>query len=265
MQQHLQEGEVVARGRVERTAPRPELGGERGFQRLGHERAVWLALMHAGLARALFVGGAVAAVPHAEGPEDPLAEIHVERLPAHLLDQAPHPVGVHAIFPFVARVEDEGHADRCDLACGRRGHPRGLDVADHVRVPDLIAEPGRVGQQVTQRDRALGGPQLRRPRSVEPVQHLGRPERGVDVRHRLLELELALLDELHRRHGGDRLGHRGDAKHGVESHGRGLVEGAHAEGALVEEAPGRGGHGHHAGHFSGVDGLLQHAVDASAR
>ena len=55
--------------------------------------------------------------------------------------------------------------------------------------------------------------------------------------HGLLELELALLDELHRRHGGDRLGHRGDAEDGVERHRRALVERAQAERALRRAGP----------------------------
>ena len=157
--------------------------------------------------------------------------------------------------------KDERRAEGRQLSGGPRGQSRCLHVAARVRVPDVVAEPGRVGQQVAQRDRPLRRTQLGRAGGVEALQHLGRAQARVDVRHGLLDLELALLDELHRRHGGDRLGHRGDAEDGVERHRRALVERAQAEGPFVEHALVGRGHGHHARHFLGVDGLPQDAVD----
>jgi hypothetical protein len=72
-----------------------------------------------------------------------------------------------------------------------------------------------VGQQVAQGDRPPGGSEARLARRVEALQHLGRAERGVDVGHRCLEGELALLDQLHRRDRGDRLGHGSDLENRV--------------------------------------------------
>ena len=62
---------------------------------------------HAGLARALLVRGDVATILHAEGREDLVAEIDVERLPADRLDETADPVDVDAVFPLVAGVEDQ--------------------------------------------------------------------------------------------------------------------------------------------------------------
>src|SRR5262245_66361210 len=88
VQQHLRKGWVVRTRGVERAATRPEFGGGRRLQRLWHEGAVSLALVHAGLAGALLVRGDVTTILHAKGGEDLVAEIDVERLPADRLDEA---------------------------------------------------------------------------------------------------------------------------------------------------------------------------------
>src|SRR5262250_2512642 len=124
VEQRLQEGEVVASRRVKGPAARPELRHEQRLQRLGRERAVGLPLVHARLPRALLVGGDVAAVLHAERGEDLVAEVRVERLAADRLDQASGPIDADAVLALVARVEDQRHAQRGDLAGGGRGHPR---------------------------------------------------------------------------------------------------------------------------------------------
>jgi hypothetical protein len=93
-----------------------------------------------------------------------------------------------------------------------------------------------VGEQVAQRNRPLRRPEPGRAGGVEALEHLRRAQAGVDVGHGALELQLALLDQLHGGDGRDRLGHRRDAKHRVERHRRALAERAHAEGTLVEQA-----------------------------
>ena len=113
-----------------------------------------------------------------------VAEIGVERLAADRLHDAADPVDVDAVFPALARIEHQRHAYRRELARGGRRHAGRLDVADHVGVPDLVAEAGRVGEQVTQRDRPLGRTQLRRAGRVESFQHLRRAERRVDIGRR---------------------------------------------------------------------------------
>jgi hypothetical protein len=110
----------------------------------------------------------------------------------------------------------------------------------------------------------LAGRTFGAPAGVEAFEDRGRAQRRVDVGDRSLERELALLDELHGRDGGDRLGHRGDAEDGVGGHRRRLVEPAEAERALVQHALVGRGHRHDAGHVLGVHRLFQDAVDARA-
>ncbi len=62
----------------------------------------------------------------------------------------------------------------------------------------------------------LRGPQFRLAVAVKALQHLGRGEIGQQLADRLVERQLALLDQLHRRRRiviG--LGHRGDPEHAV--------------------------------------------------
>ena len=99
----------------------------------------------------------------------------------------------------------------------------------HVRVPGVVDEPGGVGQQIAQRDVAARGAQIRNAAGAEAVEHLGVREKRQDLPRRLVQLELALLDHLHRGGGGDRLGHRGDAEHAVVGHARGRADVATAE------------------------------------
>src|SRR5262249_2667723 len=98
-------------------------------------------------------------------------------------------------------------------------------------------------------------------RGIEAFEDLGRTEGRVDVRHWILEAELALLHELHGGHRGDGLGHGGDAEHAVRGHGRRLVERAHAESALVEHPLVRPGHGAPPGAFPGSGGGTEDAAD----
>jgi len=74
--------QVVARRRVQRAAARPELGvGHRRLQGLGHEPAVGLAHVHAGLARPLLGSRWRSRCPSCRAREDLVAEIRVEVCP----------------------------------------------------------------------------------------------------------------------------------------------------------------------------------------
>ena len=81
---------------------------------------------------------------------------------------------------------------------------------------DVVAEPRGVGQQVADRDRPRRGAALDRG-LVQLHAHV--LERGQDVADRLVELEFAVLDQDHRRHRGDRLGHRIDSPQAVGAGG----------------------------------------------
>src|SRR4029077_3853147 len=71
----------------------------------------------------------------------------------------------------------------------------------------------------------------------------------------------ALLDELHRRYGGDRLGHRIDAEHGVERHCGTGAKLAHTERALVDQAVRGCRHRDAPRHLPRLDRALQRRVD----
>src|SRR5438445_247071 len=128
--------------------------------------------------------------------------------------------------------------------------------------PDLVAESRRVGQEVTQRDRPLGLPEARLAGGVEALEHFRGGDFRDDLARRTLETELAPLDELHRRRGGDRFGHRRDPDHRVECHWRVLTELPLAEGALVENSPVAGGDCDDAWHGLRRNGLAEDRVDA---
>ena len=116
---------------------------------------------------------------------------------------------------------------------------------------EQVAEAHAERQQVVERDRATG-----RDRVVEwtvdppedpPVGQLGKPR--VD---RLIQSQLALFDEHHRRRGEDRLGHRGDAKQRVAAHGLGAAERLEADGVDVHVVT-LSDQAHHSGHFAVLD------------
>ena len=122
-----------------------------------------------------------------------------------------------------------------------------------------------MGQQVAQRDRPLRRTQPGRTGGIESLQNLWRAQRRVDIGHRFIEPELALLDELHGGDGGDRLGHRGDAEDGIERHWRAVAKEARAERAFVKQALVGQRHGHDAGHVLGIHRLAEHTVNARPR
>jgi len=105
-----------------------------------------------------------------------------------------------------------------------------------IGIPEVVCEPSGVGQQVTQRYRALGRPQFRFALVIESFQYLRRRQVGQYFADRLVKLELALLHELHRRSSGQSLGHRRDPEHRVHRHIGALSEIALAERALVNDA-----------------------------
>ena len=72
-----------------------------------------------------------------------------------------------------------------------------LGVSRRIRIPYVISEPGRMGEQMPQRDRLLRWPQLRLALLVESLEDLRRLEFGKQLAHWLVKLQLALLDELH--------------------------------------------------------------------
>jgi len=152
---------------------------------------------------------------HADRPEQMLGEVIAERLAAGLFHRLADPVDIDAVIPFLARLENQRQPQCRVLAGADRGDALFLPVAAHLRIPGVVDEAGGVGEQVTQGDRPARWAQLRFARGVEALKHLRRCELGQHPGDRLVERELARLDELHRGGRGDRLGHRGDPKQRV--------------------------------------------------
>ena len=138
-----------------------------------------------------------------------------------------------------------------------------LQICRHVAVPHVVGEAGGVGHEMAQRDRLFGRPQFRLALGVETFQHLRRGEVRQQLADRLVQRELALLDQLHAGRGRDRLGHRGDPEHAVGGHGIVLGQVAFAERALVDHLIAGRGHRDHAGNFLGLAFLTQNLIDLS--
>ena len=125
----------------------------------------------------------------------------------------------------------------------------------------VVAEAGGVGEEMPQRDRALGRARARLAGGVETFQHLDGGDIGYDLGRWSVEIELALLDELHGACSRERLGHRRDPHDGISGHGRRLAEDPLAVGPFIDDRVPIGGHCDDAGHIAGIDRTLQQRVD----
>src|SRR5262249_59400713 len=113
VQQHLEEGQIVARRRVQRATSRPELRlGRHGLEGLRREASVGLPRVEMRLAGTLLGCGLVPAVFHAARSKDVVAEGHVERLSAGGFDKTANPVGVYAVAPGIAGAQYPRHPGR---------------------------------------------------------------------------------------------------------------------------------------------------------
>ena len=218
--------------------------------------------MHADKPRRLVGGRNKTRVRHAERGKDMRAEVGIERLSGGSFDGAPDPVDVDAILPALARIENQRQVQCRELAREDGGNARDLDIADQVRVPDLVTKAGCMGQQMTQRDRAFGRAQSRRARGVEALQDLRRGQFGEHFADRLVKLELALLDELQRRDRGHRLGHRRDAEDAVAGHCRTVDNVAQPKRALVQDSGVGRRQCNDTRHLFGFGGSAQGCIDA---
>ena len=199
-----------------------------------------------------------AGVGHAERREDLLLEIDLQRLVAHGLNRLADPVDIDAVFPAIARIEHQRRVERGILAFADERSSRDLLELRHRLAPDAVGETCRVSEEVAQRDRSLGGAKLRCAAGVEPLEHLGLLQLRKQLAHRLIELQLALLDQLHAGGARDRLGHRCDPEHAVRGD-RG------PERALVNDALLVCCNGDEARHGPRVDGLAQRLIDLPKR
>ena len=229
------------------------------------KRPIVCALVHAGHLRAHRLTRPVGGAAHAQRAEQVVLKILAQRLAACGLDHLAGPVGIHTIFPAFARIGNQGNVDRLVGA--------GLDARDlhqvlvalDVRIPELIAEASRVGQQMAQGDGPTGRAHQRLPLGIEAGQHAYIAERRYHRAGRCVELQQTALHQLQCGARGDRLGHRGNAHHGVDRHRLAASQAAHAESAFVERALGRGGHRGHAGDIAAFGGFTEQMIDAGLK
>ena len=118
-----------------------------------------------------------------------------------------------------------------------------------------VGEPGGVGQQIADQDRAG------RWAKFAIVVHLDVGERGDDAGERIVQGEAALLDEDHRGDARDRLGHRVDAEDVVGFEGV-LIPDAPAVGVPVHDLAAPGDQRHDARRAFVVDELPHGRADA---
>ena len=197
---------------------------------------------------------------HAERIEQPLLHEHVETLARDLLDHRAHDVEADRIMPGRAglghqrklrdaldhvgeavRLRPDARLTQPGAVQRRRDAARVIGVPEHAVVGDAVAEPRRVRQQVAHRH------DVARRCAVEAGLvvrcHFQTAKRGEHVGNRLVEPELAVLDQHHRAGGGDRLAHRIDAPQRVlvGLHRAGQRQGARIDVADRRAVEGQGG------------------------
>ena len=176
-----------------------------------------------------------------------LVEKRLEPLPGGDLDDPAEHVGRHAVVPLAARLEQQWElreqvAGRGEVDARRDGvlePAQAVHLVDRVRVVEAVGEPGGVGEQVPHAH-GLGDRNRRRRQRGAGVVDPGVGERGDEPRHRVGQLQRALLVEHHRGDGGDRLGHRVDAPDRVVGHRQPGLEVAQPMVGQVRDAPAPG-------------------------
>ena len=191
-------------------------------------------------------------VGHLQRSEDAPTEILVERQAGDLLDQAAEPIRAGAVHPLLAGLEQQ----RTRGVAGTR-----LVIAERG-AREAVAEAGGVREEVAHGYGLGGRPQLVGAGCrIERLQHrLVGKVRKILLR-RIVEGDVAALDELHGGDRGDRLGHRGNPEQRVELHGTSSGNVGHAERALIDDAAAIGRHGDDTGYLLAIDRVAQRLVD----
>ncbi len=118
-----------------------------------------------------------------------------------------------------------------------------------------------MGQQVAHGDRPLGRAKARRSGGGEAFEYLRSGELRQILGRIVIEVDAALLDQLHAGGRGEGLGHRQQPEHGVGRHWRTGGDVRFAEGALVHDAVADCRHGDNAGDVVAGNTAMQDGVD----
>ncbi len=161
---------------------------------IGFERAVALPAEHRRDTGLLRGTDQEAGIGHAERRKDLLLEIDLQRLVAHGFHRLADPVHIDAVFPAIAGIELQRRVEGGILAFADERRSRDLLKLRHRLTPETVGETCSVSEEVAQRDRSFRRAKLRCAAGVEPLEHLGLFQLRKQLAHRLIELQLALLD-----------------------------------------------------------------------
>src|SRR5204862_3595217 len=116
----------------------------------------------------------VARILHSERLENMFLEVLLQCGAAESLHQAAGPVDALSILPTRPRLEHQ----RVGLAWFGRGLLR--SVPEHLAIPDVVTETGRMGEQMAQRNRGPGGTKRRLSVGVESLENIevGQPRQA---------------------------------------------------------------------------------------
>jgi len=177
-----------------------------------------------------FCGGDVkAGVVHAEGIEEMLHEVILEIFSTDDFDQAAEEIDAEAVHPFLAGLVDEGkfcksfHAfPKIVVEHAEPGGDTGLcvDGPAFLCADTGIVEAGGVGEQMAEGDGSPGGDRcIAAVGGIEFVEDLHVFEGWEKIADGLVEVELALFEELHNADADDGFCLAGDAKEIITAHG----------------------------------------------
>mmetsp|Transcript_38532 Transcript_38532/g.99571 ORF Transcript_38532/g.99571 Transcript_38532/m.99571 type:complete len:256 (+) Transcript_38532:669-1436(+) len=156
---------------------------------------------------------------HAQWAQHALLHHLVKPLVCDALDDLADPVKADPILPLLTRIAHE--RERWQGRLGQVLHAQLPVLQDQLEVrfvKRLVRKARCVGQQMARRDVAHWRPQLGVALGIEAFEDLHLTEVRRVLPRRGVQVEPALLDQLQRAGGGQRLGARVDAHHGVERH-----------------------------------------------
>lgn len=176
-----------------------------------------------------FCGGDVeAGVVHTQGAEQVLHEVILEIFSTDDLDEAAEDVDTEAVHPFLAGLVDERQfakaVDAIPESVFNHTEPGG-DARLCIDGPTLlcadagIVEPGGVGEEMTEGDGLFGrNGSIAAVRGIEFIEDLHVFEGGDEIADGFVEVEPALLEQLHGGDADDGFCLAGDAKEVVAAH-----------------------------------------------
>jgi len=276
VEQHLGETQVVGRGGDKSATageiPRPLRKVARFARFLGRDHGIFLVRrVDGGQAFYIFRWHEETGVLHAEGFENAFFKELVERLPGHNLYKTAKDIGGEAVLPDGAwPVFEWNRGELGDRVLNGLVFCQDLffevHLIDQGGAPETVGQTRGVTEQVTDRDLAIRGNGLQNPllRRLVNLFHadLETLEFWEIPRNRIVEQEVAFLEEHHDRNTGDRLGHGIDPKDRTFRHWHAGLDVLHPVGLELNHLPVAGHHGHRTGEVVCLEVPFDEIIDA---